>query len=140
MTTSKPRNASPLALDRRALLLGAMVSVLALGPAEAGGGLVLIMVEEPGCQYCRKFDAEIGPGYSHSREGRTAPLMRVHRHAAQLRGLAPVIYTPTFILMRHGEEIGRITGYPGRDDFYPELSSLLSKVGDNRQDTAPRPG
>ena len=40
-----------------------------------------------------------------------------------------MIYTPTFILVRRNEELGRITGYPGAEYFYAELDSLLAKVG-----------
>ncbi len=116
--------------DRRTVLLGAIASIATAGASTAAGdSLVLIMVDEPGCQYCRKFDAEIGRGYPRTAEGHFAPLQRVRRHAPELKGLAPVIYTPTFILMRRGEELGRITGYPGAEFFYSELGDLLSKAG-----------
>ena len=91
--------------------------------------VTLIMVDEPGCQYCRKFDVEIGRGYPRTREGHFAPLVRVRRKSAQLSRFNPVIYTPTFILTRRGEELGRITGYPGAEYFYAELSDLLAKAG-----------
>ena len=91
--------------------------------------LTLIMVDEPGCVYCRKFDAEIGRGYPRTKEGHFAPLVRVRRKSPQLSGFNPVIYTPTFILTRRGEELGRITGYPGAEYFYAELSELLAKAG-----------
>lgn len=129
------KNRSRLSLsavpDRRTLLLGALATVITArsAAAAAGGGLTLIMVDEPGCQYCRKFDAEIGRGYPRTNEGRFAPLLRVRRHAPELKGLAPVIYTPTFILLRRGEELGRITGYPGAEYFYSELEDLFSKAG-----------
>ena len=89
----------------------------------------LIMVEEPGCRFCRKWDAEIAPGYPRSAEGRFAPLKRVRRGARELRGLAPIVFTPTFVIMRSGEELGRITGYPGADYCYSELRPILSAAG-----------
>ena len=92
-------------------------------------GVTLMMVEEPGCHFCRKWDAEIGPGYPSTAEGRFAPLKRVRRSAPELQGLAPVIYTPTFIVMREGRELGRLAGYPGADYFYPELTPLLAAAG-----------
>lgn len=123
--------------DRRSLLLGALALLATAGTATAaGGGTVLIMVDEPGCQYCRKFDAEVGRSYPRTAEGQFAPLVRVRRKAPELRGLAPVIYTPTFILMRRGEELGRITGYPGAAYFYSELEEILSKAGYSRGMTA----
>ncbi len=62
-------------------------------------------------------------------EGRFAPLKRVRRGAPEIRGFNPVVYTPTFIVVRSGEEIGRITGYPGQDYFWSELTPILSAAG-----------
>lgn len=118
-----------------ALVLGAVLLVGAGGQhpvsqeARAAAGIRLIMVEEPGCRFCRKWDAEIAPGYRKSAEGRFAPLKRVRRGAPELEGLAPIVFTPTFVVMRAGEELGRITGYPGADYFYPELRPILSAAG-----------
>lgn len=120
---------SPVSLTRRAALAGlaasAALPVLAAGSADVG----LIMVDAPDCGYCRKFDAEIGRGYPKSAQGRFAPLVKVRRKARELASFNPVIYTPTFILVRRGEELGRITGYPGLEYFYSELDSLLAKAG-----------
>lgn len=99
-------------------------------PSRAASSTVrLVMVEEPGCRFCRKWDAEIGSGYRKSAEGRFAPLKRVRRGAADIKGLAPIVYTPTFLVMRSGEELGRITGYPGADYFYAELRPILAAAG-----------
>lgn len=92
-------------------------------------GVRLIMVEEPGCRFCRQWDQEIGGGYRKTAEGRFAPLKRVRRDDPAIKGLAPVVYTPTFVVMRSGEELGRITGYPGADYFYSELRPILAGAG-----------
>jgi len=42
-----------------------------------------------------------------------------------LRG---VMYTPTFVLLNNGREIGRITGYPGEDHFWGLLEELIVKM------------
>jgi hypothetical protein len=98
-------------------------------PSEAAPSVSLVMVEERGCRFCQKWHAEIGHGYRNTNEGRFAPLHRVRRGASLLEGLAPVVYTPTFILMRSGQELGRVAGYPGADYFYDELRPLLSAAG-----------
>lgn len=95
----------------------------------AGSNIRLIMVEEKGCRFCRLWDAEIGRAYPKSAEGRFAPLKRVRRGAPEIRGFSPIVYTPTFIVVRSGEEVGRITGYPGRDYFWSELTPILSAAG-----------
>jgi hypothetical protein len=127
-------NLSRALLSRRTVLTGLAAAAslpYAASPSQAasGNGLGLIMVDEPGCVYCRKWEAEIGGGYARSAEGRFAPLVKVRRKSRELSGFNPIIYTPTFILVRRGEELGRITGYPGREYFYSELDTLLASAG-----------
>lgn len=101
----------------------------AFNEARSASSVRLVMVEEPGCRFCRQWDAEIAPGYRKSAEGRFAPLKRVRRGSSEIKGLAPVVYTPTFLVMRSGEELGRITGYPGAEYFYSELRPILAAAG-----------
>lgn len=106
--------------------------------------LRLVMVEERGCRYCIKWNQDVGRGYAHTPEGSAAPLMRVKRNAPVLKGLAPVVYTPTFILLRNGGELGRITGYPGQMYFWEELTVLLQahgvRTGAGADQFVPQPG
>jgi hypothetical protein len=95
----------------------------------AATGAQLIMVEERGCQYCLKWNRDVGRVYARTSEGRFAPLRRVGRDAAVLKPFAPVIYTPTFILTRNGSEVARITGYPGEPYFWEELGVMLRAIG-----------
>lgn len=104
--------------------------------APRGEALQLIMVEEPGCRFCRRWDTEVGTAYAASLEGKIAPLQRVRREAPELAGLKPVIYTPTFILVRGRQELGRIPGYPGESFFWEELGLLLDNAG-VRRDSEP---
>ncbi len=89
----------------------------------------LIMVDDPACTYCKRWHRDVGGGYGRTAEGRAAPLQRVGRDAKVLRNFAAVVYTPTFILVRDGRELGRITGYPGQFYFWEELASLMSSAG-----------
>ena len=36
-----------------------------------------------------------------------------------------VLFTPTFILVKDGQEMGRIEGYPGQDFFWGLLEMML---------------
>ncbi|MGM0584180.1 MAG: thioredoxin family protein [Pseudomonadota bacterium] len=91
----------------------------------------LLMFEQPGCAWCAKWDAEVAPEYPETEEGRRAPIERV-----QLRGPLPEgvelasrpMVTPVFVLVHEGEEVGRITGYPGEDFFWPMLSALIDRL------------
>jgi hypothetical protein len=81
----------------------------------------LVMLEEDGCTYCIEWEKVIGPIYPKTTEGRIAPLRKVDIHGRwpdDLAGVRKDVYTPTFILVHEGEEIGRIRGYPGEDFFW----------------------
>lgn len=94
--------------------------------------LRLMMVEQQGCIYCARWDAEIGPGFGKSPEGRSAPLMRVDIDGPWPDGIVldsrPVL-TPTFILLRRGVELGRVEGYVGETYFYPVLQKMMQDAG-----------
>lgn len=91
----------------------------------------MVMLVQPGCPWCARFDAEIAPAWSKTPEGRRAPLRRVDITGpwpADLAGVPPERYTPTFILMHEGKEIGRLRGYPGDQFFWYLVDDLLAKL------------
>lgn len=88
----------------------------------------LIMFEERGCYYCAVWNREIGPVYPKTPEGKYAPLRRTDLHGPLPEGLTldrKVIYSPTFVLVSDGVEVGRIEGYPGEDFFWGLLSRMV---------------
>ncbi|MFP7571898.1 thioredoxin fold domain-containing protein [Marivita sp. S2033] len=94
---------------------------------------VLVMVEQPGCIYCQRWDAQIAPAYPNTDEGKFAPLMRTGLRDGPPDGMTyarRVVFTPTFILVEDGEELARIEGYPGEDFFWPVLSKILKEHTD----------
>ena len=106
----------------------AIVVALAALPAQAAE---LLIFEEPSCVWCRRWHAEIGPGYPHSDEGKIAPLHRVDIRDGLPAGIhfeQNVTMTPTFVLVEDGEERGRMVGYSGEDFFYPMLDKLLQRL------------
>ncbi len=89
------------------------------------------MLEQEGCHYCERWDEEIGILYHKTDEGKAAPLRRVDIHdplPADLANLNTGNYTPTFVLIDKGNEIGRIRGYPGEDFFWGLLSQIMKKL------------
>lgn len=114
----------------RALLAAVLLWVGAMLPALAA--TELLMFEQAGCIYCARWHAEVGPEYPITDEGRAAPLRSV-----QLRDGIPAgmelasrpVFTPTFVLVRDGVEVGRIEGYPGEDFFWPLLGQLIARAG-----------
>ncbi len=116
-------------------LLAAVAVVVAM-PSLARAA-ELVMFDDPGCVWCRKWLKEVGPGYPHTDEGRKAPLRRVYIREQSSSGVAlktAITATPTFVVADDaGNEVGRITGYPGADFFYPALGDILGKLPDGKR-------
>ncbi|WP_204623632.1 transcriptional regulator [Crenalkalicoccus roseus] len=117
---------------RRRLLL--LLPVLAFRPARAAEreGAALVMLERHDCPWCRRWLREVGEeGWNASDLGRRAPLRRVD----VARGLPPDLgfiahwrFTPTFVLVREGREVGRIIGYQGALFFWQQAEALLARL------------
>ncbi len=110
-----------------AILLAAAVPVDVPLRAET----VLLMLDQAGCEWCARWDKEVGRVYPRTEEGRRAPLRRQRVSAPIPKGITldrPARYTPTFVLLRDGAEVGRIEGYPGEDFFYGMLQSLFERA------------
>jgi len=114
--------------------------ILAASPAVAVAA-ELLMVEQPGCLWCRRWHDEIGPGYPKSTEGQIAPLRRVQLGTVPpgVTFKVPVTLTPTFVLVENGHEVGRLSGYAGSNFFYGMLASLLDKLKPAQQAEVTRP-
>lgn len=93
----------------------------------------LLMFEQVGCEWCEEWDAVIGPIYPLTAEGRLAPLRRVDIDdpvPSDIAHIRPGHFTPTFVLIHDGREIGRIRGYPGEDFFWALLGEMIGKLSD----------
>lgn len=96
--------------------------------ASPGQAAELVMVERPGCHYCIEWKRVIGPVYPKTDAGEYAPLkvVDISEDAPFAGGYdQPIVYTPTFVIVDNGKEVGRILGYTGEDFFWPILEKLL---------------
>jgi hypothetical protein len=132
---SMPRGLRPTAIFLFLLISIAVhsVSVRAQGAAPdaspidiATAPAVLVMIGDPGCPYCARFMRDVAPGYIASDDGKLAPLVRRDRHDADIAFIPRVIYSPTFVMLVRGREIGRIVGYGGADLFWMQVAGLLT--------------
>jgi thioredoxin-related protein len=88
----------------------------------------LVMFRAAGCPYCAAWDAAIGPVYPKTDIGKRVPLRQVdlaRSKDGKVTLASPVRFTPTFVLVDSGREIGRIEGYPGEDFFWGLIERLL---------------
>jgi thioredoxin-related protein len=95
------------------------------------GASELIMLEQKGCAWCERWHAEIGGIYPKTSEGKKAPLRLVDIDEPipdDLAGIRIERFTPTFVVVNEGKEVGRIRGYPGDEFFWFLLGEILAKT------------
>ena len=112
-------------LPVRLLLLAAV-----LWPARSDAAELLVFGRD-GCVWCQRWDRDVGSSYGKTAEARVLPLPHVDidRQAASRVALAsPVRYTPTFVVVDKGREIGRITGYINDDAFWGLLGTFVTRL------------
>ena len=106
------------------------------------------MFRRDGCSWCAKWDREIAPIYPKTEFSRHAPLREIdlgRDTGAASFSHAPIRYTPTFVLVEDGREVGRIEGYPGDEFFWARLENLLERSrrptpGETTRDASPPAG
>lgn len=129
------------------LCAAAAVALVAVGPLLSSTGRAardlvtgsivaatteVVIFEAPGCVYCELFRRDVLPGYQASLRARTTPLRFVDVDAVDrtlLPSAPPLAMLPTTIILRDGQEIGRIEGYTGPDNFQAVLTHVLGPAG-----------
>lgn len=129
-------NAKNLSPVRCAAFVGELFAISFFSLSAGFGGVPaqaaeLIVFEQDNCGWCDRFHEEIGPVYPNTAEGRLAPLRMIDIHEPlpdDLAGIEKGRFTPTFVLVDDGREVGRMRGYPGDEFFWGLLGELLAKL------------
>lgn len=114
----------------RTFILASLLCIVAALPVRAAE---LLMFEEKWCHWCERWNEEVGVIYHKTAEGKRVPLRRLDVHDPMPKDVdlaTRVQFTPTFVLVEDGKEIGRIEGYPGEDFFWGLLNQMLRKLPD----------
>ena len=117
----------PLKTLLRAILLAAAA---ALSPGVAAAS-ELVMFERDGCVWCARWNREIAPVYDRTEEAKVLPLRRINMDRDKEPGVllaSPVRFTPTFLIVDDGHEIGRITGYMNDESFWGLLGNYAARL------------
>ena len=110
------------------ILAAAVIMASLLGSARSAVAAELVMFRRDGCPYCATWDRVVGPIYPKTEIGKRIPLRRVDLDRSadgKVTLVSPIRFTPTFVLVDLGRELGRIEGYPGEDFFWGLLERLL---------------
>ena len=90
----------------------------------------LIMITSPSCPWCDAFEAEVGVIYDKTTEAKVFPLRRIdifEKFPTQIDHITEARMTPTFIIIRGNQEIGRMVGYPGDELFWWRFSEYTAR-------------
>ena len=94
-------------------------------PGIAIAGTRLVMVTSDYCPFCQAWEHDVGTVYDKSPYAPSLPLTRVEMGSAMPEGVslqAPVVGTPTFLIIQDGREIDRQRGYDDAEMFWWWLS------------------
>lgn len=112
----------------RLAAIAAMVALLWSPAAEAGD---LVMYEASDCPWCETWHSEVGNLFDKTEEARVLSLRVVDVDDPipdDLEHVEGIVYTPTFVVLHDGQEVGRILGYPGEDFFWGLLHSIMRRI------------
>ena len=99
----------------------------------------LVMFHLPTCGFCKAFHRDIGAKkFNASKRGKALPLrvmdmstkenrswVKAERKAKRIKDVRVI---PTFIILYNGKEVGRITGYEGKDGFLKRLDAEVKRA------------
>ena len=108
----------------RLLALGIALTFATLSGI-AIAGTRLVMVTSDYCPFCQAWERDVGAVYNKSPYAPSLPLTRVDMGSAMPEGVslqAPVVGTPTFLIIQDGREIDRQRGYDDAEMFWWWLS------------------
>jgi hypothetical protein len=119
---------APLSCLRTRAIVAFFILLAGMESSYPASAAELLVVGRENCAYCKAWEIEVGRVYERTEEARVAPLRRVHIDdvpALNYDLAERVIYTPTFILLERGREVGRIIGYADEATFWGSLGALL---------------
>lgn len=104
--------------------VSAFVAVQAAQAAE------LVYFNSTACSVCEQWDEEVGVLYHKTDEAQRLPLRPQDIHddkPADLAFVKGVAFTPTFVMIEDGKEVGRIVGYISDYFFWQQVAGLIKK-------------
>lgn len=111
-------------------LLAALSIAFTIYCTPAASAAQLVYVEWSDCGICKVFNRQMAWAYSSSAVGKKVPLRRVdilRQWPGDLKRVRRPEYTPVFILVDKGREVGRFAGYSNPQGFTQNLQQLLNR-------------
>jgi thioredoxin-related protein len=123
---------------QKSFVIALAVLTLSLSGLTLARASELVMFERAGCVWCQRWDRAIAPIYGKTDEAKLLPLRRIDIDRQSADGIvlaAPVRFTPTFVVVDQGREVGRIIGYANDESFWGLLAKLAAKIDPSYRNT-----
>ncbi len=117
-------------MKRIVYLVAVLLSLAAFAPTQSNAA-ELVFFYAVGCPVCARWDKEVGSIYDKTDEAKRLPLRRQDLHKkrpADLTFIKGVVFTPTFVLVEDGKELGRIVGYVSDYFFWGQIDGLIKTM------------
>jgi thioredoxin-related protein len=91
----------------------------------------IVVVEAEGCIYCPVFRRDVLPAYQSTPRAKSVPMRFADVGAVEAGSLmlsGSIDSVPTVLVLKGGEEVGRVAGYVGRENFFRSIDGLLAGV------------
>jgi len=108
-----------------------ILTVCAIVAASSAHAAELVYFNSPACGVCERWDQEIGVIYNKTDESRRLPLRSLNiqdNKPTDLTHIKGVTFTPTFVMVDEGREVGRIVGYINDYFFWEQVAGLIKKA------------
>ena len=102
-----------------------------LAPPPSTSPFELVVVEAEGCIYCQVFRRDVLSACKESEQAKGLPVRFVDVNdiaADHLSFNSDVDMVPTFVVVKSHAEVGRISGYMGREEFFHSIRYLLDSA------------
>jgi len=112
-------------------LLSVILSVFLCVPSATVWAAELVYFGSSACSVCEAWDREVGEIYAKTDESKVLPLRHQDIHDPKPDDIAfikGIIYTPTFVAIEKGREVGRIVGYMGDFFFWEQVGGLIKEL------------
>ena len=115
-------------MQRWLFLILIVFACVSAGPSHAAE---LVYFNSSACSVCERWDEEVGGIYGKTAEAKRLTLRPQSIHDEIPNDLAfikAVTFTPTFVVVEDGKEVGRIVGYISDHFFWGQLDGLIKKA------------
>jgi len=118
------------------LVLTVWATTLWAVPASPARAAELVYFYSDACTVCERWNEEVGGIYNKTEEAQRLTLRRQNIHEdkpADLAFVKAVTFTPTFVAIEEGREVGRMVGYISDYFFWEQMSGLIKKADAAKQ-------